>query len=489
MMTEVSTPRTHAGVIGRLPRRSIVGYGFGDFANNLAFSLGASFLLYYYTDVAGISAAAVAAMFLVVRFWDAFTDLFAGRLVDRTMTRWGKFRPFILFGAVPLLFMSFLCFHVPSDVTYGTKLLYVYLTYAVLGLVYSLVNIPYGSLASAMTQDVQERAKLVSGRTIGTAVASVGLTWIIAPKISALKDQKKSLTSEQYLHQAQSIFTQTTLWFILIGTVAYLIVFCTTREKVVRRASRVSVRESFATLRHNRPLAFLCGASFCYLTGMFATLGVSAFYAQYILGDVKNAVWISLVSIGISFVATPFVPALIRRFGKKNLFIALGGFTVVGGVAIFLTPNNHLGLSLVFLGISGIGQSLINTIMFGLEADTVEYGEWKSGQRSEGATYALFSFTRKVTQSIGGFLGAGLLALGNYVSSSSSNSNPVQPDSALTMIKFTMGIVPAVAAIVAMIIFWKYPLTDKVFTQIRDENELRKSAAINVSGDEEATPA
>ena len=117
----------------RLPKRSIVGYGLGDFANNLAFTLGTTFLLYYYTDVAGMSAAAVATMFFVVRLWDAVTDIFAGRLVDRTMTRLGKFRPFILFGAVPLLFLSALTFHVPAEFDAATKLLYAYLTYAILG--------------------------------------------------------------------------------------------------------------------------------------------------------------------------------------------------------------------------------------------------------------------------------------------------------------------------------------------------------------------
>lgn len=130
---------------------------------------------------------------------------------------------------------------------------------------------------------------------------------------------------------------------------------------------------------------------------------------------------------------------------------------------------------MVFLGIKGIGASLINTVMFGLEADTVEYGEYMSGKRSEGATYAIFSFTRKVTQSIGGALGAWFLALGSYVSASAGNPNPVQPDSALHMIKFTIGLAPAIVAVIAMLIFWKYPLTDDVFRRIRDENEARKA--------------
>src|SRR3954471_20386133 len=167
----------------RMPARSVFGYGLGDFANNLAFSLSTTFLLYYYTDVAGITAASVGTMFLVVRLWDAFADLFAGRMVDRTMTRGGKFRPFILFMAVPVLFLSFLTFHVPSGWADSSKLLYAYLTYAVLGLFYSLINIPYGSLASAMTQSVHQRAKLVAARSFGAAVGRVGLTLLLSPTL------------------------------------------------------------------------------------------------------------------------------------------------------------------------------------------------------------------------------------------------------------------------------------------------------------------
>lgn len=128
--------------LDRLPFKTVAGYGAGDFGFNLAFSLSTAFLLYYYTDVAGISAAAVGTMFLVVRLWDAVADLLAGRLVDRTMTRWGKFRPFIMFGCVPLLFMSFLVFHVPTSFSQGTKIIYAYGTYALLGLIYSWSTSP-----------------------------------------------------------------------------------------------------------------------------------------------------------------------------------------------------------------------------------------------------------------------------------------------------------------------------------------------------------
>ncbi len=458
----------------RLPRRSVLGYGFGDFANNLAFTLSTAFLLYYYTDVAGLSAAAVATMFFVVRLWDAVADMFAGRLVDRTMTRMGKFRPFILFGAVPLLFLSFLTFHVPAALGDGTKLLYAYLTYAALGLVYSAVNIPYGSLASAMTQSVKERAKLVASRFFGSAVGGVVLTYIISPRISALKHQKATLSPVEYHDRVQAIFTQTTVLFIVVGSAAYLVTFFLCRERVVRSQPRVSVAETWQTLRHNGPLAYLCAASFFYLIGLFAVGGASAYYAQYVMGDITWLAPITLVNSGISIVAAPIIPSLVDRYGKKALFQWCGLFTIAGGLALFFTPTGAVAPALIFLGVKGIGGAFINTLMFGLEADTVEYGEWKSGRRSEGATYAVFSFTRKLTQSIGGALGAAALGIGGYLSATASTPNPIQPESAITAIRVTMGLLPALAALLAMVVFWKYPLTDQRFREIRNETELRK---------------
>ncbi len=480
-MTILQNAPTRPRVAGaHLPASSVLGYGLGDFANNLAFSLSTTFLLYYYTDVSGLSAAAIGTMFLVVRLWDAVADLFAGRVVDRTMTRWGKFRPFLLFGAVPLLFLSFLTFHVPAGWADSGKLLYAYLTYAALGLVYSLVNIPYGSLASAMTQSVHQRAKLVAARTFGAAVGSVVLTFLIAPQISGLRAAKKTLSAADYRERAQSIFTQTTLLFVVVGSLAYLVVFLLCHERVVRAQPTVSVKDTFATLKHNKPLAYLCASSFFYLIGLFTVGGATAFYAQYVLGDISYTMHLVVVNIGMSLVLTPFIPKIIDRFGKKNVYQWCGVLTIVGGVAIFVLPNGHLWIALLFLAVKGLGGALINTVMFALEADTVEYGEWKSGQRSEGATYAIFSFTRKVTQSLGGAIVAWALAIGGYLSATAAMPNPVQPASALLAIKASIGLVPAVAALIAMIIFIKYPLTDARFREIRDETEARKREQENL---------
>ena len=457
-----------------LTATALVGYALGDFGCNLAFTLASTFLLYYYTDVAGLSAAAIGTMFFVVRLWDAFADLFAGRAVDRTMTRWGKFRPFILFFAVPLLVLSFLTFHVPGGWGDAATLLYVYLTYAVLGLLYSLVNIPYGSLASAMTQSVHQRAKLIAGRTLGAAAGSVLISYIIAPQISALRARKKTLPPDVYLAQAQHIFTVTTLLFVVLGSIAFGLTFLWCHEKVVRRQAHVTIAETFATLRNNRPLAILCGASFFYLTGYYTVTGATLYYAQYILGDAGLAFQVALLSTGVQVFVTPFVPKLIDRFGKKALFQYSGILTVVGGVGLFVTPDGLAWFALTCIGIKGVGFALINTLMFALEPDTVEYGEWTSGHRSEGATYAIFSFTRKLTQSIGGAATAWALALGGYVSASATVAGPEQPASALTAIKVVFGLVPAAAAVVAMLVFIAYPLTDQRFREVRDEAEARK---------------
>ena len=183
-------------------------------------------------------------------------------------------------------------------------------------------------------------------------------------------------------------------------------------------------RRRSARCRSNKPLAYLCGSSFFYLIGVFAVGGTTAFYAQYVLGNIGLVGIITLVNTGITLLITPFIPKIIDIFGKKNVYQYCGLFTIVGGVGLFFAPANMFWLVLLTLAIKGIGASLINTVMFGLEADTVEYGESQTGQRSEGATYALFSFTRKVTQSIGGAAGAWALAAGSYIAASADQPEP-----------------------------------------------------------------
>lgn len=459
-MTTTDLPPTSTAAASATPRRlsalSIVGYGAGDAANNLAFTTATMFLLVYYTDVAGISAAAAGTLLLVVRVFDAFADVFAGRIVDKTYSkRFGKFRPFILFGSLPLLLLSVATFSVPQIGETGV-LIYAYLTYAALGLAYSLVNIPYGSLAGAMTQNPSDRAKLGTARTIGAAVVGAGLGIFVAPLLKPDAD-------------LQFLFTAMTLGFVVVGTALYLFTFFTAKEVVQRDVPRVTMKQSVATLKGNKPLLLLCISSVLLLTGMLSSSTAQLYFLRDVFGALELYPVLSLLQLVLIFVAAPFVPRIVRRFGKRSVYIAAGLISATGSFIAFLAPT--VGIAFVGMVLSMVGLLLINMLIWALEADTVEYGEWKTGVRTEGITYALFSFTRKTGQAIGGALAAYALAVGGYVAGAEA-----QTDAASWGIRVGAALISAVFALLAVLVMLLYPLTDQRHAEIVAEIAERRAA-------------
>ncbi|MET4146306.1 glucuronide transporter [Arthrobacter sp. UYCo732] len=441
----------------KLNKLSIIGYGAGDAANNLAFTTATMFLLVYYTDVAGISAAAAGTLLLVVRLFDAFADVFAGRMVDRAYSkRFGKFRPFIMFGSIPLLLLSVAVFSVPQLGESG-MLLYAYVTYAALGLAYSLVNIPYGSLAGAMTQDPGERAKLGSARLVGALTVSSALGIFVAPLIKPGAD-------------LQQTFTTITLIFVVIGTALYFFTALTAKERVHRAVPKVTMKQSLETLKTNKPLMMLCLSSFFFLTGYLALTSVQLYYLRDVLGRLDLYPVLSIIQLALTFVLAAFMSRLVRTVGKKNVYIYSSLGTVIGGVIIFFTPASQVWIGFSGLVISLIGVLAVNIGVWALEADTVEYGEWKTGVRTEGITYALFSFTRKSGQAVGGALAAFALALGGYKSGGGAQT----PD-AIFGIQVAAGALPAVMVIIAVLVMSKYKLTDATHAEILKEIQARRT--------------
>src|SRR4051812_33232091 len=294
-----------------LRRTQFLGYATGDAANNLAFSMPSMFLLIYYTDVVGLSAAAVGTMFLLVRFWDALADVFAGRVVDRTQTRWGKFRLFLLFASLPLLLLSVAVFSVPGGLSHNGALVYAYVSYALFGLAYSLVNIPYGSMATAMTQRSEERAKLATYRVFGSNLTILMLALVVAPQIKGSDDLQRSLTV-------------TTLAFAGIGFALYLCTFFSAKEQVRRDVPKVSVRQTIDTVKHNKPLLMLCLSSLVFLIGMFALQTVGIYYARDVLGNANYYVLLIVVQTAGMLLAAAFVPHFVRTIGKKRGYLSFG---------------------------------------------------------------------------------------------------------------------------------------------------------------------
>jgi glucuronide carrier protein len=464
-MTATNQPPAATGEATAPPKKlgalSIVGYGAGDAANNLAFTTATMFLLVYYTDVAGISAAAAGTLLLVVRIFDAFADVFAGRIVDKTYSkRFGKFRPFILFGSVPLLVLSVLTFSVPQIGESG-MLLYAYLTYAALGLAYSLVNIPYGSLAGAMTQNPSERAKLASARTIGAAVVGALLGMFVAPLLKPGAD-------------LQFVFTSITLGFVVVGTALYLFTFFTAKETVQRDIPHVTMKQSFQTLKGNKPLLLLCISSLLLLTGMLSSSTAQLYFLRDVFGALELYPLLSLLQLVLIFGAAPFVPKLVRTFSKRNAYIGAGLVSALGSVIAFFATNVWVAFAGMVLSMFGV--LLVNMLIWALEADTVEYGEWKTGVRTEGITYALFSFTRKTGQALGGAVAAYALALGGYAAGAET-----QTASAEFGIRAGAALVPAVFIVLAVLVMLAYPLTDKrhaqIVAEIAERREVQGTAA------------
>jgi glucuronide carrier protein len=415
----------------------------------------ALFLLIYYTNVVGLNPALIATMFLVVRAWDAFADLVAGRMVDVTRSRWGKFRPYLLFASLPLLLSSIALFSVPSFETTTAKYIYAYITYALLGFLYSLTNIPYGSLATAMTQDPVERSRLGIWRSVGPIIGTFILVLVIAPAITRYQTQPEQL---------QTFLTTVTIIFAVVGYALYLFCFASCKEQVFHESKPVTIKETIATVRQNRPLLILCVSNLIFLTGIFA---VQAYFAAYILGNSSQLIWMVLATSAATFVAVPVVPRFVARIGKKNTFLVGAAGLILIGVWIFFMPASLPTVVVTFFAF-GLFQNLSMSLLFAFEADAVEYGEYQTGKRTEGATYAIYSFFRKVSQAVAGAVAGYALAFGGFMAKA-----PEQPDSALLAIRGLVGLGPAIFGLLGALIFLAYPLTDARFREIVRELHAR----------------
>ena len=460
-MAALQAPTTAA--VGRLPWSRVIGYGCGDAGCNIAFQMTGLFLLIYYTDVVGLSPGAAAGILGFVKLWDAFADIFAGRMVDRTMTRWGKFRPFILWFSLPLLLTNLLCFYVPDFASDGAKIAWGYVTYALLGSLYSLVNIPFGSMAGAMTQVPSERAKLAGARMVGSGFTILILAVVLAPRLKSADD----------LH---STFLVTAAVFVFVGMALFMTTFLTAQEVVEREVPRVSFKQTIQTVTKNGPLARLCASSLMYLIAQNVIGAIVIFYARdYLGGTASLLTLVTVITTGAVLYVGPFGPWVTKVLGKKRGFMIACGGTLVGAVIVY-TASDNIPFAMVGLFVIGASMALLNTMTWALEADTVEYGEWKTHIRTEGATYAAFSFTRKVGQAVGASLAGAALGYYGYVSAVDGKQQP-QSESTLDGIHTATAVVPAIFFLAALLIMWSYPLTEKRFDEIMEQIRGRRIAA------------
>lgn len=444
----------------QLSKVSIISYGLGDMANNFVFAMSILFLLNYYTDVVGIPLVAAGMMLAIVRVLDAFTDIIAGYLIDRTNTRWGRFRPFILWGAVPLLALNFAVFSVPINWSVSEKLIYAYVTYFLLGMAYSLINISYGSLATAMTQDPRERASLGVSRMFMSVCTFSFLTMVIGP-----------MMTEQKGESLQQMLSAITLIMIIAGSILYMICFKNTEEIIERKIEHKKINEIIETLIKNRPLQILCISVLCMLLGYSASGASLVYFAKVATFNIKDFfIALGIINLITALALVPTIPRVTQIIGKKNIFLTGLAVSIIGYLLLFLAPHGNIILIYCAFTLIAIGVKTSMSIAWALEADTVEYGEWRTGARIEGMTYSFFSLMRKLGYSIGGSLPAFILAFYGYT------PNIEKQDQIVTLgIQQAVALVPAAffgIAFVVMLIY--YPLTDKRLSEIINETKNRE---------------
>ena len=450
-------------------------YAAGDAANNLTFTMAGMFLILYYTNVVGVEGAVIGTMFLVIRFVDAITDVMVGRFIDsRKPGKMGKFRPFILIFALPLLISSWLIYSAKQffpDISGGAAVAYMYITYILMGSVfYTLVNIAYGSMAPSLTQNPVERSKLAVFRGYGAAVAVLALAFIIAPQIRTYAKDPVALQNSLFL---------TTGLFVVAGAILYAFMVFNTKEQVTRSGEAVSLSDSLKTLRLNTPLQVLSVSAVLFLTGMTALSTLGSYIAIYVQRDATYIAWNTLAQTLALFVVGPLIPTIVRKIGKRVGYIGLGSVIILGGIVLAFAPLQTAPLwGLVAFFCMGVGINGVNTLMWALEADTVEFGEWRTGSRTEGTTYAVFSFTRKMGQALGGFIGGLALTWAGF-SAAAASSGADQGPGVASSIQTYGGLLVAGFGLVAILVMIVYPLSEEKFVKITQEIADRRIAAGN----------
>ena len=461
MATTTTKPAdTGAPGQGQMPGHRVLTYSFGDLANNLSFMMTSMFLMVYMTDLVGLSAGVAGAIYGITKIWAGFADLFAGNTVDKTNSRWGRLRPYLLFGPVPLAVAFVALFSTPAGLNETAAIAWIFIFDALFQLGYSFINIPYGSLASAMTQDPVDRSKLSGSRAIAGAVASVGLAWIVSPQF---EDVSAPGIRQQFMI--------TCLILAVLACILYWICFANSREVVPRASGSISFKQTFAMLKQNRPLQILLLTALLFLTANFVFNAVALYYVRDITGNAAFFAILQLAQTGGTILFASFAPMITRRLGKRNGYVLASILAAVSYALIFFIPGNNLAFAFIAWFILGLGVGGSNAMMFSMQADTVDYGEWKTGIRSEGGSYSILSFVRKVGQGIGGWLGGIVIGVFGYTAGVTITDG----SSVELGLRLAAGGIPAILAILAGVVVFFYRLDSDTHADVVDELTQRRT--------------
>ena len=450
---------------GQLSFTEKLGYGLGDTASNFFFQTFNIFLLYYYTDVFGLSAAAVGTMFLVTKIVDAVSDPIMGVIADRTNSRWGKFRPYLLWAAIPYGICGYLMFANPDFGDTG-KLIYAYATYSLMMLAYTAINVPYSALMGVISPLSIERTKVASYRFICAFTAG----WIIATFVTPLKNLLGGGNEALGFQLTMAIFA-------VASILLFWVTFATTKERVAPVQEETNIRLDLRAVMRNGPWIVL------FLAAVFTLMNVAIrgasllYYFKYYVGDDgtriflifdKTAVFMSLglitMLIGISLTKT-----LCDYFEKRSLLITLTILNAITMAVFYVIPPDQYWLMVLFncLGTLVIGPT--PALVWSMYADTADYGEWKTGRRTTALIFSSLQFAQKLGLAVGAGLSGIILAMFGFV------ANEVQTEASLAGIRFLFSVMPAILALLGAASIFFYRIDAKTIREFEQALAARHS--------------
>src|SRR5450631_1831294 len=475
----------------KLPVLEKVGYSLGDLAANLIFQTLMTFLAFFYTDIYKIPAGTASFVILVGGLFGAFFNIVMGAIADRTNTRWGKFRPWILWTSIPFGVMAILAFTTPDFGATG-KLIYALVTYFLLVIIYSANNLPYSALSGVITGDMKERNSLSSYRFVAVMIAQFIIQVLLLPMVLI------------FGHGDQAAGFKTVMtFFAVIGVIFFIITFLTTRERIVPAQSiRSSVLQDLSDLIKNRPWIIVLFLTVLVFITLSLKGGMYIYYFKYYLhgpaiasfleniGFNRFTVWLyhttgfqwpndpatsgnSLFNAsGIIFmiVGIMFSKPLADRFGKRDVF---GAFLFLSAifllVFVFYSPD-AIGIVFITQILHGFFYGVTIPLLWAMIADVADYSEWKNNRRATAIIFSAMIFGLKAGLSIGGALGAGLLAKYGYIADAAH-----QTSGTVSGIKMSISIYPCILFVTGVILLIGYKINKRMELAIENELKIRRA--------------
>ena len=433
-----------------------LGYGLGDTASHFVWDMVGFWILIFYTDTFGISAAAAGTIMLIARVWDMVSDPLMGIIADRTSTRWGKFRPYILWMALPYSVLAVLTFSTP-DLGETGKIIYAGVSYFLLMTVFTAINLPYSSLGAVLTSNSYERAGLNSYRFI---FAFVGQFIVTGTALSLALYFGKGDSAKGYQY--------TLTLFAVISFFLFMLTFKTTKERVKPpQGQKQNLKEDLKNLFNNRPWVILFFVGIISFV-MFAMQNLSiAYYFKYYMGDEESVQLFNIIGTIALIAGIPFSKPLAERFGKRNVYIASSLISGFFFILLYLPAANNIISIYTINVLAKFSYAPAVPLLWTMLADTADYSEWKNGRRATGLVFSAATFAQKAGWGIGGALAGWILALYKFT------PNTEQTTSALTGIKLMISVFPGILYMSGAILLYFYAIDHKTCLLMQKELDLR----------------